>query len=411
VAAPFGGLSVVLGAPPWRPGCNGVIIAGPGTPALYLGGSPARRRLRSREIVGSGGYGRLVMARETAAQPCEVCGRPTGSVLGVCAKGTPECLREYNRRRRARGPAEPAGARGLKSAPCEVCGNPTEGTLGVCKRPGACRREYRRRYYAATVKAKPKARQSKRPPCEVCDAPTRSQIGVCQRPGPCRREYNRRFYAANTEAERARWRTRVVADPEKQRVRRHQYYLANKERITAHNERWRLENPEAARAIRHRANAKYRQRADRPCSYAAAGCTEPAEVGRATCRAHGRVAAGLLQARRRNGLKQRLADKQQGLCRWCHKPLPNDLDGTEIDHIIPKASGIVIEDEWNLALLHKGCNGGAKRDKITKLAVKLAKRHGIVLNPGMGRPWRTRTPARPAQPPSCSRRPRESGEG
>jgi hypothetical protein len=46
--------------------------------------------------------------------------------------------------------------------------------------------------------------------------------------------------------------------------------------------------------------------------------------------------------------------------------------------VIPKSSGVVIEDEWNLQLLHAGCNQ-AKGSRITLQAIALAAEHGVTL--------------------------------
>ena len=282
-----------------------------------------------------------------------------------------------------RKPKPPSPPRTPAGEPCKVCGQLTTSKYGICDRTRACRTATQ-----ALRRGTEPSPPTQYSPCEVCGTPTRSKYGVCQKPGPCKREFNRRQYVANAEADNARRRRNAAANPERERARRRRHYLANKEAVVAQNERWRKANPERSREITRRANQKFRQRPDRPCIYAKVGCTEFALPGAPVCGEHARSENNLRKSRKRRRLQERLAKKQNGLCGWCYKPLPEDLAGAEVDHIIPKASGIVIEEEWNLALLHKACNGGRKRDKITKLAIKLAEAHGIVLLPGMGRPYR-----------------------
>jgi hypothetical protein len=60
--------------------------------------------------------------------------------------------------------------------------------------------------------------------------------------------------------------------------------------------------------------------------------------------------------------------------------LPNGQRIAEIDHIIPKASGVICEGDWNLQVLHWECNGSrGKGNKITPRALELAAEHGIML--------------------------------
>jgi hypothetical protein len=82
-------------------------------------------------------------------------------------------------------------------------------------------------------------------------------------------------------------------------------------------------------------------------------------------------AAGV--ARRR----ERLARAQCGICPWCDLPLPDDLAGTEVDHIIPRVRGGP-DKAWNWQLVHWRCNR-AKRFKLTDRALALAAEHGITL--------------------------------
>lgn len=65
------------------------------------------------------------------------------------------------------------------------------------------------------------------------------------------------------------------------------------------------------------------------------------------------------------------------MCSWCNLPI-DPVSKTDIDHIIPKACGVVIEEDWNLQLLHRSCNR-SKKDTITDQALTLAADHGIEL--------------------------------
>jgi len=73
-----------------------------------------------------------------------------------------------------------------------------------------------------------------------------------------------------------------------------------------------------------------------------------------------------------------MARDQAWVCPWCSGQLPPSLTRTHVDHIIPRASGLVIEEAWNLQLLHGRCNQ-EKSDKITIRAIILAAEHGLTL--------------------------------
>lgn len=75
--------------------------------------------------------------------------------------------------------------------------------------------------------------------------------------------------------------------------------------------------------------------------------------------------------------RQRLAREQGGICPECTLPLPDDLAGTEVDHIIPKARGGP-DVPWNRQLVHFRCNR-TKRFRLTDAAVALAAERGITL--------------------------------
>jgi 5-methylcytosine-specific restriction endonuclease McrA len=94
------------------------------------------------------------------------------------------------------------------------------------------------------------------------------------------------------------------------------------------------------------------------------------------CKDHRKADDARRYARRRAKLTEKLARRQSDICTWCGYHLPSDLARVEIDHIIPKAAGFIIEDEWNLQALHPACNY-AKGALITAGAVALAAEHGI----------------------------------
>jgi 5-methylcytosine-specific restriction endonuclease McrA len=76
--------------------------------------------------------------------------------------------------------------------------------------------------------------------------------------------------------------------------------------------------------------------------------------------------------------RERLATAQGGICPWCDLPLPEDLAGTEVDHIIPRIRGGP-DEPWNRQLLHFKCNK-TKRFRLTDAARALAAEHGIRLH-------------------------------
>jgi len=208
---------------------------------------------------------------------------------------------------------------------CTVCGVPvrSDNKVGICDRTPACRRV---RAQLAYTPAKWEFS------CSVCDRGIRADnhSGVCQRSPECRREHDRRRHIAN-------------------------------------------------RAKRLAVQKQYRDRPGRACRYWASGCTEHAVIGGHACREHARQEGRALHAAHRTNLVNRLAEAQHWICTWeiCWQPILPDHQ-VEIDHIIPISSGIVIQDEWNLQVLHQGCNR-AKGSKITGQSVRLAWKHGIEL--------------------------------
>lgn len=248
---------------------------------------------------------------------------------------------------------------------CAVCGQPTTGEYGVCRRAGQCASEYNRRWRAARHPLPPIG------PCEICGQPVQrnNKVGICSRTRACR----------NAGALK-RW----AQDPEYGRT----YRAENRERLRAASRKAarkrRAENPEREREVMR----VYRQRPDRKCRYAKAGCTEFATPGDGRCPGHRKADNKRRLQRKRRKLKLRLATAQGWTCPWCLLSLPSDIHAlhpngqraAETDHIIPKASGLIIEDEWNLQVLHWECNGTAgKGNKITLRALELAAEHGIAI--------------------------------
>jgi 5-methylcytosine-specific restriction endonuclease McrA len=74
-------------------------------------------------------------------------------------------------------------------------------------------------------------------------------------------------------------------------------------------------------------------------------------------------------------MRASFAVAQNMICPYCGRPLPEDLRGTHIDHIIPVRMGGP-DDLWNVRLLQSWCNR-AKGNQITKDAFEVAKAQGI----------------------------------
>ena len=298
--------------------------------------------------------------------PCEVCGQPTVSKHGVC-QGTVACRTEYQHRvdriRRRKRSIERAAVRAATLVPCERCGKPTPPAPGICARVG-CRLARMRRLEG---KSEPQYK-----PCEVCGEMTRSACGVCKRPGDCANERGRRRDRIRRPPRvRATRPCDVCGGPTRSP---RGVCQKNPACLAEYTRRQRLSNPEGARETRRQRLA----RLDRPCRYAKAGCTEFAAAGLHCCRRHQRADNKRRWARQRAKLNRKLALVQDWICPWCDKPLPDDLTDVDLDHIIPKAAGIIIEDEWNLQVLHLACNR-SKYARITPQALALAAEHGITL--------------------------------
>lgn len=229
------------------------------------------------------------------------------------------------------------------ASPCDVCGQPTKSRLGVCANAPPCRIEYMRRY-----KAKTAPQRAPPPACTLCGRPMsrRSFLLVCSRTTACRKE-QARLYAVRYKAK----------DPEREKQR---------------DARYRASHPGR--------DARYLQRADRPCKYAKLGCAALAVPGSRACRQHKNADNRRRRERRRAKVKQKLAAAQNGLCAWCGLPLPADLARADIDHIIPVSRGGP-DVLWNLQLLHSPCNRrpGAKGQRLTSAALQLAAHYGVAV--------------------------------
>jgi len=312
--------------------------------------------------------------------PCEICGEPTSTPCGVCRRrDSPECIREYQRRYAA----APAGFFGKRHVPCAVCGRDTTSEYGVCNRAPECRSErYRRgnpeisrasapcdvcgartRSALGVCQGTPECKreqerrrrlpgQRELRPCDVCGAPCRGRFGVCTLNPDCKREYHRRFIAG--------------LPPGRSREYGRRFYQAHREEALQRSRERRAANLDEMRAKSRERTRRWR--AEHP--------EEHARYKKADAK------------RRESNLRREIITRDGGVCSWCHDPFPADLSGTHFDHIIPRASGVVIEDDWNIQLLHAICNI-VKRDRITPQALSLAAEHGITIP---ARYWRDSLP-------------------
>jgi 5-methylcytosine-specific restriction endonuclease McrA len=64
-------------------------------------------------------------------------------------------------------------------------------------------------------------------------------------------------------------------------------------------------------------------------------------------------------------------------CRWCALPLPEDMAGVHIDHLIPISAGGP-DALWNLQLLHGLCNR-LKGSRLTPAAYVLLVQYRLTL--------------------------------
>lgn len=212
------------------------------------------------------------------------------------------------------------------------------------------------------------------PACRLCGGRLRrdSKHGVCSRNPDCWRELQRLRREDRKEARAAEASAWYQANKEHRREYQRKDRAARPE-IYREREQRRVRDPEQhARAVR-----KYLARPDRSCRYARAGCVEFSLPGGQTCRAH-RTLDNRRHWRAWDARQREILGERQGwVCPWCERAIKPGAK-TDIDHIIPKACGVVIEEDWNLQLLHRTCNR-SKQDKITDQALALAAVHGIEL--------------------------------
>ncbi len=235
------------------------------------------------------------------------------------------------------------------AAACKLCGGPVskKNTSGFCRKNPECKRESQRvadaRYQASH-------------PGKAAEKWAAYGPGYKER----RAELDRKRYGERRRAPKGEGRS---YEEKLAAVQAFKTDPANAERVREYNRRGRQ---------------KYMARSDRPC-LSADGCTEHARVGSKFCAGHARVEASLFYYRTAESRRQALAERQDWTCPWCREYLPPSLSRTHVDHVIPRASGIVIEEDWNFQLLHGRCNQ-QKSDRITPQAVALAAEHGLVLH-------------------------------
>ena len=225
--------------------------------------------------------------------------------------------------------------------------------------------------------------------CTVCGGPIKSKrntSGVCHGTAECRKEAgriaNRKHYRTHKEEAAQEWAAYSVGYKERRaeldRQRLQDPAIRARRQAAVQDFKTRPENADRVREYNRSGRRRYLARADRPCKFAADGCSEMARVGVKFCPEHHRAESKRQYNARRSGLMQRLATRQRMICPWCAESLPADTSLIQVDHIIPRASGLIIDEEWNYQALHRACNL-AKSDAITPQAVALAADYGISL--------------------------------
>lgn len=225
-------------------------------------------------------------------------------------------------------------------------------------------------------------------PCSVCGGPVKSKrntSGICNSSVECRRAAqrvaDRRYQEAHPEKAAEKWAAYGPGYKER-RAELDQKRLRDPEirarRAAATQDfKTRPENAERVREYNRQGRHRYMARSDRTC-LSPDKCSAYAKVGSKFCPEHQRIEARRHYHRTTAERKQQLAEGQSWICPWCSEYLPPSLARTHVDHIIPKASGLVIEERWNLQLLHSRCNQ-EKSDRITTQAIALAALHGLSL--------------------------------
>lgn len=195
--------------------------------------------------------------------------------------------------------------------------------------------------------------------CSVCGGPVRSETGICQKSPECKKAFWRYDQAARRGGLLPTRPCKVCGHP-----------TWSKYQICSHTEECRRESSRlSAQSLLLTTGRKCRDFGE---------CGTTASLRSWYCTEHSRAANRRHKKTYRSALIQRIGERQEWICTWCYLDLPDDLSDVEVDHIIPKSSGLVIEEDWNLQLLHGRCNLG-KFTSITPQAAELAAEHGLVL--------------------------------
>lgn len=223
--------------------------------------------------------------------------------------------------------------------------------------------------------------------CQLCGGPVskKNTSGFCNRNPGCKRKgqliANARYRAAHPELAAEKWAVYGPGYKERRAEldanRRKDPEFRDRARKAVQEYKSRPENADRVREYNRRGRLRYLARIDRLCLYPT-GCDQYAPTGLIYCRPHHNTISLHRYHRTAAHFKLYLAGTQEWTCPWCCKLLPPSLAHTHVDHIIPRASGLVIEEEWNLQLLHGRCNQ-QKSDKITPQAITLAAEHGLPL--------------------------------
>lgn len=224
--------------------------------------------------------------------------------------------------------------------------------------------------------------------CSVCGGPIKSKrntSGICHGTAECRKEAgrvaNRKHYRAHPEKAAEDWAAYSPSYKERRaeldRQRLQDPDIRAKRRAAVQDFKTRPENAERVREYNQRGRRKYIARADRPC-LSPDGCGLNAKVGTIYCPEHQVIESRRYQQRATLRKRRVLAERQGWGCPWCSQQLPQSLARAHVDHIIPRCSGLVIEEDWNFQLLHGRCNQ-QKSGTITPQAIALAAEHGLSL--------------------------------